>query len=168
MDSKKLVLVSWSLASWSSSFSWSRLGGQCLQKFVFAWKPTEVSLAEQLLLLSSSAAIPCKREHQGRMEESGMVSRCWLQVLDHLVAANRVSRISQEKGIEDLEGIKVHGFSTSSSGIVYSGSICCCRGPKALLNTWVFHISHQVLKPIDEGVNDRSAGIGMWRLSNML
>ena len=46
MDLGKLVLVSWSLASWSSSFSWSRLGGQCLQKFVFVWKPTEVSLAE--------------------------------------------------------------------------------------------------------------------------
>ena len=30
MDSKKLVLVSWSLASWSSSFSWSRLGGAML------------------------------------------------------------------------------------------------------------------------------------------
>ena len=46
MDLGKLALVSWSLASWSSSFSWSRLGGQCLQKFVFAWKPTGVSLAE--------------------------------------------------------------------------------------------------------------------------
>ena len=46
MDSEKLVLVSWSLALWSSSFSWSRLGGQLLQKLVFAWKPTEVSLAE--------------------------------------------------------------------------------------------------------------------------
>ena len=38
MDSENLVLVTWSLASWSSSFSWSRLGGgQHLQKCVFAW-----------------------------------------------------------------------------------------------------------------------------------
>ena len=35
-------------------------------------------LAEQSLLLSSSTAIPCKREHQGRMEESRMVPRYWL------------------------------------------------------------------------------------------
>ena len=35
-----------------------------------------------------------------------MAPRCWSWVLDHLVAANRVSRISQEKGTEDLEGIK--------------------------------------------------------------
>jgi hypothetical protein len=31
-----------------------------------------MSLAEQSLSLSSLAVIPCKREHQGRMEESGM------------------------------------------------------------------------------------------------
>ena len=47
-----------------------------------------------------------RREHQGQLEESGMAPRCWSWVLDHLVAANRVSRISQEKGIEGLEGIK--------------------------------------------------------------
>src|SRR6185503_5918547 len=63
---------------------------------------------------------------------------------------------------------KVHRFSTSSSGITYSGSICCSRGPRAFLKTWVFHISHHVLKPVDEEVKDRSAGIGMWRSSNML
>ena len=50
--------------------------------------------------------IPCRRVHQGQLEESGMVPRCWSWVLDHPVAANRVSRISQEKGIEDLEGIR--------------------------------------------------------------
>ena len=50
--------------------------------------------------------ILCKRVHQGQLEESGMDPRCGSWVLDHLVAANRVSRISQEKGIEDLEGIK--------------------------------------------------------------
>ena len=46
MDSEMLVLVSWSLALWSSSFSWSRLGGQLLQRLVFAWKLTGASLAE--------------------------------------------------------------------------------------------------------------------------
>ena len=48
----------------------------------------------------------CRRVHQGQLEESGMAPRCWSWVLDHPVAANRVSRISQEKGIESLEGIK--------------------------------------------------------------
>ena len=93
-----------------------------------------------------------------------MAPHCWSWVLDHLVAANRVSRISQE--IEDLGGIKVHRFSTSSSGITYSGSICCSRGPRAFLNTCVFHIPHQVLKPINEEVKDKSAGIGIWRSLN--
>ena len=167
MDSKKLVLVSWSLASWSSSFSWSRLGGQCLQKFVFAWKPTEVSLAEQSLSLSSLVVILCKRVHQEQLEESGMAPQCWSWVLDHLVAADRMSRLSQEKGIEDLEGW-MHRISTSSSGITYSGSICCSRGPRAFLKTWVFHMFHQVSKPVDEEVKDKLASIGMWRLSNML
>ena len=77
-----------------------------MQKFVFVWKPIEVSLAEQSLSLSSLLVIPCRRVHQGQLEESGMVPRCWSWVLDHPVAANRVSRISQEKGIEGLEGIK--------------------------------------------------------------
>ena len=77
-----------------------------MQKLVFVWKPTEVSLAEQSLSLSSLLVIPCRRVHQGQLEESGMVPRCWSWVLDHPVAANRVSRISKEKGIEDLEGIK--------------------------------------------------------------
>jgi hypothetical protein len=63
---------------------------------------------------------------------------------------------------------KVHKFSTSSSGIIYSRSICCSRGPRAFLKTWVFHMFHQVSKPIDEEVKDKSAGIGMWRLSNMM
>ena len=63
---------------------------------------------------------------------------------------------------------KMHKFSTSSSKITYSGSICCSRGPRAFLKTWVFHMFHQVSKPIDEEVKDKSAGIGMWRLSNML
>ena len=58
-------------------------------------KPTEVSLAEQSLSLSSSLVIPCRRVHQGQLEESGMAPRCWSWVLDHPVAANRVSRISQ-------------------------------------------------------------------------
>ena len=35
-----------------------------------------------------------------------MAPRYWSWVLDHLVAANRMSMISQEEGIEDLEGIK--------------------------------------------------------------
>ena len=139
-----------------------------MQKFVFVWKPTEVSLVEQSLSFSSLLVIPCRRVHQGQLEESGMVPRCWSLVLDHPVAANRVSRISQEKGIEDLEGIKVHRFSTSSSGITYSGSIFRSRGPRAFLNTCVFHIPHQVSKPIDEEVKDKSAGIGIWRSSNML
>ena len=77
MDLGKLVLVSWSLSSWSSSFSWSRLGGQRLQKFVFAWKPTEVSLAEQSLSLSSLVVTLCRRVHQEQLEESGMAPQCW-------------------------------------------------------------------------------------------
>ena len=77
-----------------------------MQEFVFVWKPTEVSQAEQSLSLSSLLVISCRRVHQGQLGESGMVPRCWSWVLDHPVAANRVSRISQEKGIEDLEGTK--------------------------------------------------------------
>ena len=77
-----------------------------MQKLVFIWKLTEVSLAEWSLSLSSLMAILCRRVHQGQLEESGMAPRCWSWVLDHPVAANRVSRISQEKGMEDLEGIK--------------------------------------------------------------
>ena len=50
--------------------------------------------------------ILCRKVHQGQLEENGMVFRCWSWVLDYPVAANRVSRISQEKGIEDLGGIK--------------------------------------------------------------
>ena len=50
--------------------------------------------------------ILCKRVHQGQLEESGMDPRCGSWVLDHLVAADRMSRFSQEKGIEDLGGIK--------------------------------------------------------------
>ena len=76
MDSGKLVLVSWWYALWSSSFSWSRLGGQQLQKLVFVWKPTEVSLAEWSLSLSSLVMIPCRRVRQGQLEESGMAPRC--------------------------------------------------------------------------------------------
>ena len=71
--------------------------GQHLQKFVFVWKPAGVSLAEQPLLLSSLMVIPCKRGHQEQLEESGMAPCYWSQVLDHLVAANRVSRISEVK-----------------------------------------------------------------------
>ena len=63
MDLGKLVLVSWPLALWSFSFSWLRLGGQHLQKCVFAWKPTEVSLAEQSLSLSSLVVILYRRVH---------------------------------------------------------------------------------------------------------
>jgi len=56
-----------------------------------------VSLAEQSLSLSSLAVIPCKREHQWWMEESGMAPRYLSWVLDHLVAASKVSKVSQEK-----------------------------------------------------------------------
>ena len=49
-------------------------------------------LAEQPLLLSSLMVIPCKRGHQEQMEESGMVSRYWLQVLDHLVVVSKVNK----------------------------------------------------------------------------
>ena len=41
---------------------------------------------------------PCKKEHQGRLEGSGMAPRYWSRVLDHLVAISKVSRISQVKG----------------------------------------------------------------------
>ena len=167
MDSRKLVMVSWWLALWSSSFSWSKLGGQLLQKLVFVWKPTEVSLAEQSLSLSSLVVILCRRVHQEKLEGSEMAPQYWSWVLDHLVAADIISRLSQEKGIEDLEGW-MHRISTSSSGVTYSGSICCSRGPRAFLKTRVFHMFHQVSKPVDEEVKDKSAGIGMWRLSNML
>jgi len=33
-----------------------------------------------------------------------MAPQYWSWVLDHLVAADRMSRLSQEKGIEDLKG----------------------------------------------------------------
>ena len=45
-----------------------------------------------VIITFSLAVIPCKREHQGRMEESGMVHRYWLQVLDHLVAVSNISK----------------------------------------------------------------------------
>ena len=63
-----------------------------MQKFVFVYKLTGVSLVEQSLSLSSSMAIPYKKEHQGQLEESGMAPRYWLQVLDHLVAVSKMSK----------------------------------------------------------------------------
>ena len=39
------------------------------------------------------------------MEESRMVPRYWLQVLDYLVAVSKVSKVSQEKLVEDSERI---------------------------------------------------------------
>jgi hypothetical protein len=54
-------------------------------------------MAEQSLSLSSLAVIPCKREHQGRLGESGMAPRYLSWVLDHLVAASKVRKVSQEK-----------------------------------------------------------------------
>ena len=77
-----------------------------MQKFVFAWKPTGVSLAEQSLSLSLLVVILCRRVHQEQLEGSEMTPQCWSWVLDHLVAADRMSRFSQEKGIENLGGIK--------------------------------------------------------------
>ena len=77
-----------------------------MQKFVFVWKPTEVSLAERTLSLSSLVVILCRKVHQEQLEEGEMVPQYWLWVLGHLVAANRMSRISQEKRIGDLGGIK--------------------------------------------------------------
>ena len=77
-----------------------------MQKLVFVWKPTEVSLAEQSLSLSSLLVIPCRRVHQGQLEESGMAPCYWSRVLDHPVATDRVSRIKSSKGIEDLERMK--------------------------------------------------------------
>ena len=56
-----------------------------------------MSLAEQSLSLSSLVVILCRRVHQEQLEESGMVPPCWSSVLDHPVAANRMSRISQVK-----------------------------------------------------------------------
>jgi len=56
-----------------------------------------VSLAEESLSLYSLAVIPCKKEHQGRLGESGMAPRYWSLVLDHLVAVNKVSKVSQVK-----------------------------------------------------------------------
>ena len=64
-----------------------------------------MSLAEQSLSLSSLAVIPCKREHQGCLGESGMAPRYLSWVLDHLVAASKVSKVSQEKLVEDSERI---------------------------------------------------------------
>jgi len=56
-----------------------------------------VSLAEQSLSLSSLAVIPCKKEQQGQLGESGMTPRYWSWVLDHFVAVNKVSKVSQVK-----------------------------------------------------------------------
>ena len=50
--------------------------------------------------------ILCRRVHQEQLEGSEMAPQCWSWVLDHLVAADRMSRFSQEKGIENLGGIK--------------------------------------------------------------
>jgi len=75
-----------------------------LQKFVFVWKPTEVSLAEQSLSLYSLVVILCRRLHQEQLEESEMAPQYWSWGLDHLDAADKMSRLSQEKGIEDLKG----------------------------------------------------------------
>ena len=47
-----------------------------------------------------------RRVHQEQLEGSEMAPQCWSWVLDHLVVADRMSRFSQEKGIERLEGIK--------------------------------------------------------------
>ena len=50
--------------------------------------------------------IPYKRGHQEQLEESEMAPQYWSWVLDRLAAADRMSRLSQEKGIENLGGIK--------------------------------------------------------------
>ena len=98
--------------------------GAATAEVVFTWKPTEVSLAEQTLSLSSLVVILCRKAHQEQLEESEMVPQCWSWVLGHLVAADMMSRISREQGVEDLKGW-MHKISTSSSGVTYSGSICC-------------------------------------------
>jgi hypothetical protein len=63
-----------------------------------------VSLAEQTLSLSSLVVILCRKAHQEQLEESEMVPQYWSWVLNHLVAADRMSRLSQGKGVEDLKG----------------------------------------------------------------
>ena len=167
MDSGKLVLVSWWHASWSSSFSWLKLGGnncRSLSSFGSRLKWVWLNSHYHFLHWWWSFAVEYIRSSWKKVE--------WLPVAGHgfwtiLLLQTGWVRIRQMQRMEDVEGW-MHKFSTSFSGITYSGSICCSRGPRAFLKTWVFHIPHQVLKPIDENVKDRSAGIGMWRLSNML
>jgi len=47
--------------------------------------------------------ILCRKVHQEQLEESEMVPQYWSWVLDHFVAADRMSRLSQEKGVKDLK-----------------------------------------------------------------
>ena len=166
MDLGKLVLVSWSLASWSSSFSWSTLGGNaCRSLSLFGSRLKWVWLNSHYHFLHWwwSFAEEYIRSSWKKVE--------WLPSAGHrfwtiLLLLTEWARLVMQR-MEDLEGW-MHKFGTSSSGITYSRSFCCSRGPRAFLKTWVFHVFHQVSKPIDEEAKDRSAGIGMWRLSNML
>ena len=102
------------------------------------------------------------------MEEGETVPQYWLWVLGHLVAANRMSRIRQEKRIGDLGGIKCTNSVPLPRGLHIQDRFAAVEDLELFLNTCVFHIPHHVLKPIDEDVKDRSAGIGIWRSSNML
>ena len=74
--------------------------------------------------------IPYKRGHQEQLKESGMVPRYWSQVLDHLVAADKVSEISQEKGTEDLEGVKCTDSVPLPRGLHIQGQVAAAGAPK--------------------------------------
>ena len=128
----------WSKSGWTNIITFF-IGGDPLQKSTSGAVGRKWNLSQVLVV------------------GSGPFCCCWQRKQDY----------PRERDIE-FGGNKVNKFSTSSSGIMYSGSICCSRGPRTFLKTWVFHMFHQVLKPIDEEVKDRSAGIGMWRSSNML
>ena len=63
--------------------------------------------------------ILCRREHQGQLEESGMAPCCWSWVLDHPVAANRVSRISVTPWRTDSTG-EFENLSDEAEELCYS------------------------------------------------
>ena len=98
-----------------------------------------MSLAEQSLSLSSLAVIPCKKEHQGWLGESGMAPRYLSWVLDHLVAASKVSKVSQEKGEKDSRWIWSRRM-RKSPWVLKVGVLCA---------TWLWKEDEFAVKGVD-------------------
>ena len=69
--------------------------------------------------------------------------------------------------MDDLERVGCINSVPLPQGLHIQDQFAAVEDLELFLNTCVFHVPHHVLKSIDEEMKDRSAGIGMWRSSNM-